>query len=395
MMKKLRMLAAPYLKIGLVLFFVLAAFVYAMFQGGFVSWFLFYSFIPFALYPLLLSIYPLKNVEISRHFNESECRAGERMEVELTIKRTNIFPLLYLTVEDQLPDRFLKTISHQPKGILFPLFRKEMKLTYTIPKAVRGDHHFEQVIIKAGDFLGLYEKVIAIESRNHLLVYPRYDQMTVRQLEAMFEEGQQSTFVKKHNETALVSGVRDYAPGDKQSWIHWKASARRNEMMTKDFEERQSQDIVIILDQSPAPLFEEMVSLVATLTNTYVQNRIGISFAGTAQLHQLIAGGRGEHQRQKVFYALATIEENATKPMMLNKRSIPANSSYVFVTSHITKELLAFLSSTKGYSTSTLLVMKSKQDLNQNEKEIQVDAAIRGINCRYIYPTSFERGVGE
>lgn len=395
MMKKLRMLAAPYLKIGLVLFFVLAAFVYAMFQGGFVSWFLFYSFIPFALYPLLLSIYPLKNVEISRHFNESECRAGERMEVELTIKRTNIFPLLYLTVEDQLPDRFLKTISHQPKGILFPLFRKEMKLTYTIPKAVRGDHHFEQVIIKAGDFLGLYEKVIAIESRNHLLVYPRYDQMTVRQLEAMFEEGQQSTFVKKHNETALVSGVRDYAPGDKQSWIHWKASARRNEMMTKDFEKRQSQDIVIILDQSPAPLFEEMVSLVATLTNTYVQNRIGISFAGTAQLHQLIAGGRGEHQRQKVFYALATIEENATKPMMLNKRSIPANSSYVFVTSHITKELLAFLSSTKGYSTSTLLVMKSKQDLNQNEKEIQVDAAIRGINCRYIYPTSFERGVGE
>ncbi|MEH6942627.1 DUF58 domain-containing protein [Bacillus sp. JJ722] len=394
-MKKLRMLAAPYLKIGLVLFFVIASFIYAMFQGGFVSWFLFYSFIPFALYPLLLSIYPLKNVEISRRFNESEYRADEQMEVELTLKRTNIFPLLYLTVEDQLPERFLTKTSHQPKGILFPLFRKEMKLTYTIPKAVRGDHHFEQVLIKTGDFLGLYERATAIESHNHLLVYPRYNQMTARQLEAMYEEGQQSAFVRKHNETALVSGVRDYAPGDKQSWIHWKASARRNEMMTKDFEERQSQDIVVILDQSPSSLFEDMVSFIATLTNTYLQNRIGIAFTSTAQMHQPIAVGRGEHQRQKVFYALAMIEENETKPLTLNKRSIPANSSYIFVTSQITKELLAFISSTKGYSTSTLLVMKSKQDLNQNEREIQVDAAIRGINCRYIYPTSFERGVGE
>ncbi|WP_052343895.1 DUF58 domain-containing protein [Bacillus massiliigorillae] len=395
MMKKLRMMMAPYVKIGLVLFLVLAAFIYAMFQGGFVSWFVFYSFIPFALYPILLSVYPLKDIEISRRFNKSDYRAGERMEVELTIKRSNSFPLLYLTVEDQLPERFLKNSTNYPKGILFPFFRKEMKLTYTIPKAVRGDYDFKQVVIKAGDFLSLYEKEASIECQHQLLVYPSYQQLSFRQLESMYEEGQQSAFVRKHHDAAIVSGVREYSPGDKQSWIHWKASARRNEMMTKDFEERQSQDVVIILDQSPSSLFEEMVSFAATITNTLIQNQIGIAFASTAQMHQIIGVGRGEHQRQKVFYALATIEENAMQPLAFNKRSIPSNASCVFISSQITKELLAYISSIKGQSTSTLLVMKGKQKLDQNENKIQVDAAVKGINCKYIDSTSFEGGVGK
>ncbi len=45
-----------------------------MFQGGFVSWFIFYSFIPFALYSILLSFYPLSEMKVSRTIKPLEAK---------------------------------------------------------------------------------------------------------------------------------------------------------------------------------------------------------------------------------------------------------------------------------------------------------------------------------
>ena len=61
------------------LLLVVTTFVYAMFQGGFVSWFLFISFLPFALYAFLILVYPLKDFEVSRTINQEKYRAGDRL----------------------------------------------------------------------------------------------------------------------------------------------------------------------------------------------------------------------------------------------------------------------------------------------------------------------------
>ncbi|MDQ7863681.1 DUF58 domain-containing protein [Peribacillus frigoritolerans] len=41
---------------------------------------------------------------------------------------------------------------------------------------------------------------------------------------------------KTQREHSVVSGVREYQPGDQLSWINWKATARTSEIMTKEFE---------------------------------------------------------------------------------------------------------------------------------------------------------------
>ena len=56
-------------------------------------------------------------------------------------------------------------------------------------------------------------------------------------------------------DTSLVAGVRQYQPGDRFSWIDWKATARTNEMMAKEFEIRQSSDLLIVLDRTPSGQF--------------------------------------------------------------------------------------------------------------------------------------------
>ncbi|MGM9925777.1 MAG: DUF58 domain-containing protein [Bacillus sp. (in: firmicutes)] len=393
-MKKFKALVAPYVKVVFILILIALAFIYAMFQGGFVSWFVFYSFLPFAVYPLLLSMYPLKRVEVVRRFHEEEYLAGDQMKVELLIKRKDFFPLLYIVVEDRIPDRFLQYVAHYPKGIVFPLFRREMKVTYLIPKAVRGDHHFTEIVMKSGDVLHLFEKTATIACHNHLLVYPNYRHMTFQQLDAVHEEGQQVQLARRNNDASLISGVRQYSPGDKQSWVHWKVSAKRNEMMTKEFEERQSQDILLVLDQSPSPLFEEMVSYIASLTDMLLQKRAGVAYAGTEQLQQPIAIGRGDRQLKRISYALATVEEAKSVSAAFNRRFIPANASCVFITSRMTKELVGMLQGARGNTAITLLIMKEHPEIGQKERAFQGESIIRGITCKYIYPNSSERGAG-
>ena len=46
----------------------------------------------------------------------------------------------------------------------------------------------------------------------------------------------------------MATGVRDYQAGDRVTWIHWKSFARTQNLMTKEFEDRQSEDILVLLD---------------------------------------------------------------------------------------------------------------------------------------------------
>src|SRR3954470_18489746 len=101
-MKKLWIPFQKVWKFILLLFLILVTFSYAMFQGGFVSWFLFYSFLPFAIYCVALSFYSLNELEVIRVLPKTDYNSGEPLKVTVLLKRANSFPLFYLVIEDQL-----------------------------------------------------------------------------------------------------------------------------------------------------------------------------------------------------------------------------------------------------------------------------------------------------
>ncbi|MEJ9132012.1 DUF58 domain-containing protein, partial [Bacillus thuringiensis] len=102
-------------------------FVYAMFQGGFVSWFLFYSTIPIALYSLLLPFYAFRDAEVRRITNQNGYVVGEQFISTITIKRKFPFPLLYLVIEDELPPQFISCKqTKMNKVVLFPGLKRNI-----------------------------------------------------------------------------------------------------------------------------------------------------------------------------------------------------------------------------------------------------------------------------
>ena len=76
----------------------------------------------------------------------------------------------------------------------------------------------------------------------------------------------------------MATGVRDYQSGDRVTWIHWKSFARTQTLMTKEFEDRRSQELFILMDGQTVKTFEELVELTASILKEASSHQAGIGF---------------------------------------------------------------------------------------------------------------------
>src|SRR5690606_32114242 len=324
---------------------IVATFVYAMFQGGFVSWFLFYSFIPFGLYSFVLSIYPLKDFMLMRLVNHKDYVAGEKFEATIVIRRKIPFPLMYLIIEELLPPQLKKMEqAKHSKVMLFPWFKRELTYKYRFDSIPRGEHVLEGIRIKTGDLFGLIERETVFPIYDQFLVYPQYVDIVYRQLESRFEQGMTSSNVRLKRDTAIAIGVRDYTPGDRFSWIDWKASARRNEIMTKEFEQQQSHDVVLFMDRATSTHFEPLVSFTASLTKAILKKGAQVSLISIGEEQTIFPLKNGESQQQVIYHHLAKVKDDSQIPFSqiveTQIKKIYQPVTFMLVTTELTEETI-------------------------------------------------------
>lgn len=272
-------------------------FSYAMFQGGFVSWFLFFSYLPIFSYHILLLLYPIKKWRLSREIEQQSIYAGDHIELSINIKRKLPFPLTYCLVEEILPsslskvDQRFHSSKEQPvsyrdrqfKKVIFPWFKRDMIIRFNLKYIPRGEHHLEQIKIKTGDLFGFITKDFVFKVEHELKVYPRRTKVNMAEQTTGLEQGAISAPSLNYRSAHIASGIREYAPGDKLSWINWKQTARKNKMMTKEFEQEKSTDTIVVLDSSyhkgkNGLAFEGAVEVAAGLVETLQKKSTNFRF---------------------------------------------------------------------------------------------------------------------
>lgn len=240
-------------------------FSYAMFEGGFVSWFLFYSFTPVFLYEIAFFFYPLKKWRMTRQFHRHVVHSGEELYVTIRMDRTFPFPLYYTIFEDIFPQslqkvnlqhdtyRYLNSpkdlhVTRKLKHVVFPWFRRYIEKTYAIQEIPRGRHQFGEIRVRISDMFGFIHKEHVFPIEDELLVAPTTRQVQMSGRVSAFDHGEESAYSFRLKNTNIAIGTREYVPGDKFSWIDWKQTAKKNELMTKEFEQEKSTDTMIVLN---------------------------------------------------------------------------------------------------------------------------------------------------
>ncbi|WP_335386578.1 DUF58 domain-containing protein [Neobacillus drentensis] len=381
---------------------ILLTFSYAMFQGGFVSWFLFYSFLPFAIYCVALSFYSLNELEVTRIVPKSDYNAGEPLNVEVSVKRAKSFPLFYLLIEDHLSDS-LKFAPQQkkPKALLLPGLEKEFSYEYIIDELPRGEHVFDSFTLRIGDPIGLFEKEKKFTFEGKILVYPAYTELLYRPFENHYDQGLTASRERVQRDTSMATGVRDYQPGDRFSWINWKASAKRNVLMTKEFEQRQSHDVFVVMDCVPDKHFEPVVSFTASLLRAILKKgaQTGLLTISNERASFPIRGG--EQHLQQLFYHLAKIEAKCITPfekvLDTDGLFIQQTVSFMLVTAQITKPLIekaSFLGQRKG-SITLFLIKGQKESPSDDERSLITIATARGVRIIMVHEGEYKAAFAE
>ncbi|MBE7095127.1 DUF58 domain-containing protein [Bacillus cereus] len=391
-MKRILRALYRFTKLSLIPLCLVLTFVYAMLQGGFVSWFLFYSAIPIGLYSLLLPFFALRNAEVKRITNQDEYVAGEPFLSTITIKRSFPFPLLYLIIEDKLPLQF--TTCKQTKVnkvILFPGLKRNISFQYTIDTIPRGEHAFSSVRVKTGDLFGMMEKEVTFSVPDTFLVYPQYVDITYRQMENHFEQGALSANINLVKDSTISVGVRDYKPGDRFSWIDWKATARTNNIMTKEFEQQRSHNIMIFMDRTPSPLFESVVTFTASIVRSVLKQNSPASFVSVGKERTFFPLDNGDNQLHQIFCHLAKVQADSVFPLSrsveMELRKIYEPVTIILVTSDLSPDIqkAADYAAIKNRKLMVFIVKEKVNQLSHRELSILETLQKRKIFVNVVY----------
>jgi uncharacterized protein (DUF58 family) len=156
--------------------------------------------------------------------------------------------------------------------------RRAMVAEVVLPR--RGWYDFAPLAVASSHPFGLWQRRVMIGLPLRALILPRPGKILRERLRHYLKSADpRGERVHRHgwrHEAAQADfhGLRPFRAGDSPRWIHWRTSARRGELMVREFEDVPGDDIVLILDTCcNEERLEAGISLATTIVSEWNQRR--------------------------------------------------------------------------------------------------------------------------
>jgi len=169
----------------------------------------------------------------------------------------------------------------------------------------RGRHLLHRFTIATRFPLGLFRAWANVHLQHSYLVYPRpasISQLPADSLYRLKVRGDQGVGADD------FAGLRQYHSGDSLRHIHWKAAARQQGLLTKQFGGDRSEELWLDWDSVPVVDVEQRLSILTRWV--LLAERHGKSY-GLRLPSQIIEPSRGETHRHQCLKVLAEYETKA------------------------------------------------------------------------------------
>ena len=171
---------------------------------------------------------------------------GAKNRVGWEIRNLSRWPVRFVLTED-VPDS-IECETPEVEAVILP--RSTAELGYAATPSLRGLYEFGDIFLRWRTQLGLVVRQRRIRARDAVKVYPnvanlaRYEFASRRHRTA--EMGLTPVAVRGQGNT--FESLREYVPGDNPADVAWKATARHNRLITRNFESERSQNVLVMLD---------------------------------------------------------------------------------------------------------------------------------------------------
>jgi len=202
--------------------------------------------------PLFAATANVAGIEIERELHKKKIFSGDFIKIKVTVKNNSSRHFDFIEVHDRYPETWILAIGEN-----FIASRIEpgstITFSYILQARMRGRYFLGPTEVVMRDRLGLhYYKRLLTES-TEVLVYPSWQD--VRRLEALGKQRQLGLMFGAHRTKTVgmgteFAGFREYAPGDSFRLIDWKSSAKRDDIVVKQYEQEKNIQIVCMIDCS-------------------------------------------------------------------------------------------------------------------------------------------------
>jgi len=128
------------------------------------------------------------------------------------------------------------------------------ELVFNVSAKYRGNYEIGVANIMLYDFLGLFRFEQKHDHAFILMVRPRVMDITTLHLSKADSGMENVKNFMAEEDYAVISDLRKYQPTDGYKKIHWKASAKKNELVSKNYQNTRRNSVVVLLDNSLAEI---------------------------------------------------------------------------------------------------------------------------------------------
>ena len=331
---------------------------------------LFYLGIVLILICLIWTLFSLRGIGLERRVRGFRQQLGQVLEERFEVLNNSRLAKVWLQVEDssELP-------QSTGSRVLALIKAKENRSfsTYTL-LTHRGLFYLGPSIVSSGDPIGLFGNRKKIPSSQTLLVLPFMVQLSQFPFPPGILPGGKVLRRKTQEVTPHAAGVREYAPGDSLSRIHWPITVRKDKFMVKEFDQDPQADVWIFLDgeksiQSKLPdppqlnrvdrlwvlghkyqvtlpqdTFEYSISAAASIAHYFIKRGESVGLACAGQITITLPSEKGERQLGKILETLAFVKSEGELPLQslvdIEIQHIPRGSTVVLISTSNSKSVV-------------------------------------------------------
>jgi uncharacterized protein (DUF58 family) len=230
----------------------------------------------------------LSNLLVHRRFPRT-IQARRPFEIELNLNNPKSWLGAWLVlVQDRLVYAPLQKSIHSASQSIQLLFlsvppKSSRSQAYQCLAQRRGRYQWLGLEMTTRFPLGLMKAFLPQKSTLYLIVHPAIGKLSPNwnELFRKRDSGNRQRQVRAMSDEGDFFGLRAYRSGDSKRWIHWRSSARRDELVVKQFQQPENQELVILLDlvgsvtNGDLPIEDTAVEFVATLVHQITSSNIG------------------------------------------------------------------------------------------------------------------------
>ncbi len=279
-------------------------------------------------------------------------QVGQEAQEILEVRNRWVTPKVWLEVEDQsdLP-------GHKSKRVVVVPPHRSRNWIVDTPLLRRGLYNWGPLRVTSTDPFGLFRLTREYGGQQQILVYPQVVDLPHFETPPANLPGEGRFRRRTPYITPNAAGVREYAPGDAMSRIHWRSTARTGELMVKTFELDPASDIWVVLDldrstaegRGEESTEEYGVRIAASIARHYLVANRSVGYLSFGRDLQVLEPERGPQQLTRILEMLATVHAVGDAPLgnllLEEQRRFGRHTTLVVITSatddHWTTALLS------------------------------------------------------